>query len=458
VTTTVARLGVIAVVAVIATGAALACTENLTAPGRCPQYCPPEAIAFRDTILDTSIVRDSAFGRPIGYVNPSSAPVMLAESLPGIRGRVSRAIFRFNPSSLRRVIRNTDTTTGPLLQADSVFVRLQILRRDSRATNLTLHLYRMPLSIDSTTTFTTPAVSDSFALARIRGVNLDTLLARPTRKDSNLSAGATVHFDSATGDRLQVDSILGQPRLVLTLKFDSLAVPFDSTDSGKVALGVRVTADSFASATFGTSEVGQGPTLFWFNRFDSLGTKVSVRGPARTTAGSDAFDGMVFSPAPTPLDSNLTVGGLPAARSLLRVQLPRSLLDSTQIVRATLILVPADTVRGVPSDSFELLVHAAAVDFGQKSPLVLDISLAPDSLPVRVGTSDTLRVDVTNILRRWQTDTTLPHTLVLQQGIHMLGLLYEGASLTELHLYSSRAAQRRPALRITYVPQIQFAP
>ena len=449
-----AGLGVVAVVAV------LACTEDLTAPGRCDDFCPPEKIVMHDTILDTAITRDSAYGRPIGYINPPGAPVMFAESLPGLR--TSRAIFRFNPVALlRRVIAPPDTTTGPLLQPDSVFVGLRIVRREAKATNLTLHIYRMPLTIDSTTTFSDPAVSDSFATALLRSVNLDTLLAQPKIKDS-LIAIDSVHFDSTTGDRISVDTTTGPVQYRLILKFDSLAVPFDTTDSGRVALGVRVTADSFASISLSASEQlnGQPPSILWFNRFDSLGTFVSFRQAPRSTAGPGAFDGFVGTPGPTALDSNLLVGGLPAARSLLRLNVPRGILDSTQIVRATLILIPSDSIRGVPSDSFNLLVLPAAVDFGAKTSNLADPRLPPDSAIMRVGRPDTVQIEVTNILRRWQVDTTLPRTMILEQQSvpHLSGFFNEGATLAEARFYSSRAALQRPRLRITYIPRITFAP
>ena len=97
-------------------------------------------------------------------------------------------------------------------------------------------------------------------------------------------------------------------------------------------------------------------------------------------------------------------GGLPAARSLLRLKVPRGILDSTQIVRATLILIPSDSIRGVPSDSFNLLVLPAAVDFGAKTSNLADPRLPPDSAIMRVGRPDTVQIEVTNILRRWQVD------------------------------------------------------
>src|SRR2546422_3641901 len=61
----------------------------------------------------------------------------------------------------------------------------------------------------------------------------------------------------------------------------------------------------------------------------------------------------VFDPPTPPLDSTLAVGGAPSARSILRVVLPRAIRDSSQIIRATLILVPAVPVKGAPSDSLD---------------------------------------------------------------------------------------------------------
>jgi len=140
------------------------------------------------------------------------------------------------------------------------------------------------------------------------------------------------------------------------------------------------------------------------------------------------------------------------------VKLPRAIRDSTQIVRATLILVASDSVRGVPSDSFVLFVHPTAVDLGAKSSILFDQFLAPDSIVIHVGFTDTVRVEITNILRRWQADTMMPRTLILQQGRRLSGFPYEGATFAEARFYSSRAALRRPRLRLTYVPRVTFAP
>src|SRR3989449_9798904 len=131
------------------------------------------------------------------------------------------------------------------------------------------------------------------------------------------------------------------------------------------------------------------------------------RPPRSTLFPSPPLFRSVFDPPPPPLDSTLAVGGAPSARSILRVVLPRAIRDSSQIIRATLILVPAVPVKGAPSDSFVVEAHTVLADFGAKSPLVLDATRT-DTTFVRVGATDTVRIEVTNLLQFWTSDSTRP--------------------------------------------------
>src|SRR2546426_599330 len=190
------------------------------------------------------------------------------------------------------------------------------------------------------------------------------------------------------------------------------------------------------------------------SRLDSAGPFVTRKQPP----GAE-FDSFVSDPPPPALDSNLTVGGMPSARSLLRVDLPRAIRDSTQIVRATLILVPAVAAQGVPGDSFFVAVNQVAADFGAKSALSSSTALHPDSAPAFVGKQDTVTVEVTNFLRAWQNDTTIPRTLLLRQVIELPtagSRLQEGATFSEIRFYSSRAPGYSPALQLTYIPRYPF--
>jgi len=424
-------------IAIVALGV-LACTEDVTSPASCPDFCPSGQIVTVESLLATAIGRDSSFR---GYVESHHAFALLAATLPSLD---SRPIFQTEPIELRlRINTGSDTATGPIV-VDSTKLTFTLLRRDTAAHNLRLVLYRLPVGIDSTSTFA--GTDPAFGGSPVRTVNLDSLFAIPG------------HRDSVTGDSvLSVDSV--RHAVTFLLKFDTTQIPFDSgvmADSGRLAFGVRVTADGPASAAFGSSEIGSGPEIAWYNRVDSAGTLLERAAQRRLVH----FDGFVFDPPPPALDSNLTVGGVPASRALLRFALPPAIRDSSQIIRATLILVPVAPVPGTPPDSFFLTVNHLAADLGAKSPIAPD-TIAPKSELFGPGLADTVRIEVTSLLRFWQFDTTAATAVYLRllaldraDSIRLTGS--EGSSFTALRLYSSRTPAFQPALRLTFVRRFKF--
>ena len=413
--------------ATLGAGATAACVDRATSPGTCPSFCPSGAIDVVDAVLGTSIARDSAFR---GYVFPYHAVAMTAADVRGVVD--SRAILRTSALVSGLVLNTGDTTTSPLVGADSMKLTLTITRRDTATHNLTLKLYRLPVTIDSTTTFAD--VESAFA-DTLRAVNVDALLAKPGG------------VDSATGDQAAIDTT--SKFLKVTLKLDSRLVDtlYVPGDSGKLGIGVRVGADAPTSVAFCTRENGCGATVAWFVKVDSIkGTDTTLI--HKQLAAVTLFDNYVFYPPTPPLDSTLAVGGAPSARSILRVALPRAIRDSSQIIRATLILVPAVPVQGAPSDSFVVEAHTVLADFGAKSPLFFDATRT-DTTFVRVGATDTVRIDVTNLLQFWTSDSTRPEVMMLRsQG--------EGGHPSEIRFYPSAAAAYRPALRITYARRFPF--
>jgi hypothetical protein len=398
---------------------AAACVERVAAPGRCPSFCPSGQITIVDTLLAGSISGDSAFR---GYVLAYQSSVMLASDTPLVDGR---PIFRINGLGARRVITASDTTTGAILGADSARLQISITRRDSSMRNLSLRFYRLPITIDTSTRFAD--LIGPFAAPPVHTLNVDTLLAQPGRKDS------------VTGDSVVADDTVSH-QLVLSLKLDSAAARYLAADSGTVAYGLRIAADSFASIAIGKGSLG--PVLQWYLRVDSAGTSV-----ARTPGSLGvAFASFVHDPPPAPRDSTLAVGGVPSARSILRVAFPRSLRDSTQIIRATLFLLPAVPARGAPADSFVVEVRSVLADFGAKSPI--DPRLG-DTTVIHPGATDTLAVEVTNLLQLWAADSTLPTTLMLRARA-------EVQSFGEVRFYPSIAQAFRPALEVTFVRRFPF--
>jgi len=151
---------------------------------------------------------------------------------------------------------------------------------------------------------------------------------------------------------------------------------------------------------------------------------------------------------------------MPVSRALLRFTLPPAIRDSSQIIRATLILVPVAPVPPTPPDSFFLMVNHLAADLGAKSPIAND-TIAPKSPLFGPGLADTVRIEVTSLLRFWQFDTTSATAMYLRllalARVDSTGLDgIEGASFTALRLYSSRTPAFRPALLLTFVRRFKF--
>ena len=335
------------------------CVDRATAPGVCPTFCPSGTIDVVDTVLAASVARDSTFR---GYVLPYQAVAMTASDVPGVVD--SRVVFVTTALPASVALNSADTTTSPLVGTDSAKITFTVLRRDTAAHNQTLTLYRLPVTIDSNTTF--GDVAGAFAGSPLRTVNLDSLLAKPNG------------VDVTTGDSAGIDTTSKQ--LKVTLKLDSLEATYVPGDSGKLGIGVRVGADAPTSISFCTRENACGAAIAWFMKVDSIkGADTTL--VHKPYAGVSLFDTFLFDPPPAPLDSTLVVGGAPSARSIMRITLPRVIRDSSQIIRATLLLLPAVPARGAPADSFVVEAHTVAADFGAKSPLVLDATRTVSNLP-----------------------------------------------------------------------------
>ena len=413
---------------------AAACTEQATAPGDCPDFCPGGQIVIRDTIFTAIIERDSAFR---GYVQTYQAVAMTAADVPGVQ---SRPFFILDPMITRVKPSATDTTTVPIVM-DSSRLRVAIVRKDTAAPNLRLQLYALPLTVDTLSTF---ADLDSyFSGPIVDSVNVSDLLSRPLIGDTATirAWGDSIRTDSA-GHVLQVSR--ADSALYIYFSLDTIQVPFSVPDSGRVALGVRVVADTGVSVSLGTNEsVSNGPVMEWFYHY----TPPDSVAPKRDSAlRAPTFDSFVFDPPTPPLDSNLAVGGAPSARSLVRVAVPAFLHDSIDVVRATLILVPVSAVPGVASDSFFVLARPVQTDLGAKSPLSLE---AGGNVIVHPGSADTVRIEITDLVRSWSIDTTLATAF-------FLGQQPEATSFTEIRFYSSRTPAFRPALHVTYVKRYPF--
>lgn len=383
-----------------------ACTEDLLAPGEgtCPAYCPPEQVAVVDSLLLESVVGDSAFE---GYVLPFEAGGLQLLLDPGGVVPASRAVARFVAFAERLQIHAGDTATGSVLGTDSFTVRLTVQARGG--SGVELGFYRLPAVVDSAAAF---AALDPFF------------------EDSALVAVAPIPDTLTAGE--------------VTVRLDGDAFPSLDADGRIAALGVALRAPDGAFATLGTLESAASLLLTRHVQIDSAGESVP-----RNEGKLPQFDTYIAPDRPAVPADLLRVGGAPSSRALFRFALPARILDSATVVRATLLLVPAAPSRGAPTDTLRLIAQGVTADVGAKSPLV---TIPQDSLLLRlgrlpIGSSDTLRLDVTGLVLSWAANPTAPRAV-------MVRAVPEGSALAEGIFASTASTAGRPALQVTFVPAL----
>jgi hypothetical protein len=384
-------------------GIAACSGDVVTAPNSCPPYCAGVTIRSIDTLLVGAVSRDSTYR---GYEDaPNARQLQLAG--PGGFSE-SRAIMKFPRFSDRIQRIPGDTTTGEVIQTDSF--RLELFVPERSPDDVQIAIYRIPLTIDSTSTFAqlSPWFEDSTRLAQL-----------------------TVAPDTQ-----------GLVKVV----FPASSLPTFADDSNQVAIGVAVAAPGTGSASLGSNEGTSGGFLARYAQVDSVAGVPVTRQDGRIPE----FDTFVFQPLAAPAAGALVVGGVPAARSFIGLNVPRFIVDSSTVVRATLLVIPSEPVPAASGDTLRIMAHALAADVGPKSPVGVtpaDTSSLAGAF-VAAGVSDTIRIDVTEVLRFWR-GTTLPHVLVLRA-------VPEGGALGELRFWSSADPTRQPVLDITYVPRVGY--
>ena len=384
--------------------ATTACQEELTAPAECPELCPGGEARLFDTVLTPLAGSDTSY---TGYVSRHRAGTMLVSN--GLPAGDARTVYRFQARADSIEVRDTMRAYA----VDSALLSINLIRRDTLLGGLKLYLYRIdPATADSEATFAsiTPqlvpeAIIDSFIVP-------DTLTS-------------------------------GLVRTVLSgAELAKVALPVEG--DGVLAVGVAMAAPQPSGVRLGTLVAQSGPTFVSYVTVDVPDTG-SVR--KQTLTSQATFNTYVLASPLAPDPGLLTVGGEPSARALLRFDLPEMIEDSGTIVRATLELVPVAPVIGLATDPPLLEAAALFADLGAKSPLDSRFT-ASDT--ISVGTADTVRIDVTTIVRVWQAVDERPEAV-------FLSLRPEAASFSRPVFGSTRSATPGPPrLRVTYLRPFPF--
>lgn len=349
-------------------GVLTACQERLTSPAECPGLCPGGEQTLFESVLAPRAGLDSSFHT---YVAPGQGAALLVSS--GLAVSEDRAVYRF--VTLQDSIAVRDTARAYVV--DSVLITLNIVARDTLVDGLKVMLFRLPPTVDSTATF--ESVDPQLVEANL----IDTI---------------------AVPDSLHVGQITTMLR---GSEVDRVAIPKGT--GGVLAMGVRLTAAAPTGIRIGSLAAGNGATYVSYLTVD-----VPDTGSTRHQFLSRAtqFNTFVTQNRPAPDPTLLTVGGDSSSRSIIRFALPPQLRDSATIIRATLELIPAHPLLGLPGDPALLDARAVLADLGAKSPITTDASfIVTDSLPQ--GSSDTLRLEVTRLVKLWQSSTDRPPAIFL---------------------------------------------
>ncbi|HEX6644388.1 MAG TPA: hypothetical protein VF037_06915, partial [Gemmatimonadales bacterium] len=227
---------------------------------------------------------------------------------------------------------------------------------------------------------------------------------------------------------------------------DLADIAFEPADDRVLRLAYRLTAPAPTGILLGSSNAGSAaPGFVTFARVALADTTVFQAVPRLILFQSS----LESAPDGEPSPDLLTVGGAPSSRAILRFVLPPRVRDSSEIIRATLQLVPVAPITGLAGDSASMDIRGVFSDLGAKSPRISSSNALIVLERLVPGFADTVSVEVTPIVRLWATDPAPPSAL-------FLALTPEASSFTLAQFGSSRTPLARPTLRITYALPYPF--
>jgi len=392
------------------------CSEKLDSSAVCPVLCPAiggdvQNITLDAVVVDTTVPAFSGLG---------TEPALLLAA----RGDTldTRVIIRFD-SLPAKFVPHADTAR-PITTVDSAYIQLRLDTTAIKgAQTVTIEAYDVDTTANDTTTAAVLA------------------LFRP--------------------DRFISSQTFTRAKLTDSLKYyiSNAAVLAKIKTNARLRVGLRATGPVSSQLRFASAEGGASPLLFFRATPDTATKPLTVAPLSKTPlndriAASHLSDYTVVAKGPPPAPPNvLATGGLPAHRVYIRFNIPSRIIDSTTIVRATLLLNqvpnsaidPTDTVAILPQ---VVLAGKAVTDPAKAAQIIANISV--DTLKLRPGDSGLTNVELARAFGLWHTQQpdTLPRAIVLKT-------VSEGNSPLEIRFSSSKdVAALRPRLRISYTSQV----
>lgn len=421
------RALIVALAPFLAVVALAACDEQLETTATCPELCPEQEITVQQVELQPVTFDTSVAGFPIRG-QEELLLVAGGDTMVDVRG-----IYRFD--EVRQYYTTVDGDSALITKVLSPTLRMLNSREDGR----------IPVDGATLEVYDVNAPGADTSLAELAP------LFTPDRR-----LGTLFVMPRPAGDTVLVDT--------LAIPLDPAAMLARVSSGDGIRVGLRVVADGEARFA-----LGHGAQLFFTVDPDTAIAEIAIS-IASNTPENDSQQRLDLASFPlivrgTPVLTGpvLMVGGLPARRSMLRFAIPPAIIDSSTIIRATLVLTQTPlrgfavgdsaVIRPLPVTAsrevtdLERLFQLAANpnSGGSEIRVVPRVTLAP-------GDSGKKEFALANMVTLWsnRTGTSLQPLLVLEVN-------QEGATPLGAAFFSAEApAALRPTLRLSYVRRINF--
>jgi hypothetical protein len=392
------------------------CSENLDSSGVCDVLCPSvggsvKTVTIDAVVVDTTVQALSGLG---------TEPALLLAN----RGDTldTRVVIRFDSLPAKFIPKND--TSQDIQSVDSAYILMRLDTLDIKGADVvTIEAYDVDTTANDTST------ADVLALFRP-----DRFISSQTYARSQLVDSVKYYIDNAT--------VLSKLQ-----------------NGQRLRIGLKATGTSSSQLVFFSVEGGSSPVLFFRATPDTATAPLTVTPFSKTPANESLVaqhlsDYTIIAKGPPAAPpSVLSVGGLPPRRVYVRFDIPSMIIDSSTVVRATLLLNqipnnsldPGDTIRVVPQ---VVLAGTAVTDPSKAAQIIGNISA--DTLKITAGHAGNVDVELANAFTLWRTQKpdTLPRAIVLKSAV-------EGTSPIEMRFSSSEdISTLRPRLRISYTTRV----
>lgn len=401
-----------------------ACDEQLDSGSACPALCPVPPGQVRDTSFIAVAMDTSVAGFPARGFESQLFIASFGDTLQ------TRAVIRFDtlPTTFRH--HNTAADSAILSVDTGAVLRVYVAAPDTTGVETTIEAYDVDLG------------------------------------------GAEDTNPDAVGSAFTPERLLGSRTLQPTALKDSIDIPIDpaklltkiqtDTPSNRLRVGLRVTSAT-GSAKLSIQATNASPTteprlIFRPAAGDTSVAIADLTPYSKTPADALLADAMrdylaILIAPPEPAGDVIRVGGIRGRRGYMLFDIPPRLLDSTNIIRATLMLTqrpspeaprPNDTVS---VEQFAVSAGAAVTDISRRLRLLY--TTTNDTIRTVPAASGVKALEVIGQVGLWRTTTAArsPRAIALRDPL-------EGLHGGYVDFYSIEApAALRPVLRLTYVPR-----